>query len=257
MKRISIVLALPFILAAPASVIAQEEDEGPSSYIYATYHYCNTGGQERADEVWKTTSMPAMDKLLADGKITAYGWLSHHTGGQWRRVSYYAAPTLDALLDAGEASNQAYEAADPDGKLFAEFSAACPNHDDYIWASSSGVGSGDVERGPAGFSVYFVCNENRESRADEIVKNNFGPIYDKHVADGKIASWGWSEHWVGGKYRRLLTMTGADHKSLLNARNALIEELFSGEGMEEIGSEFTDICGSHSDYMWDIVHEKP
>jgi hypothetical protein len=86
---------------------------------------------------------------------------------------------------------------------------------------------------------------------------NFGPIYDQAVADGKLTSWGWSQHWVGGKYRRLLTMTAADHKSLLNTRNALIEAAFDAEGMEEIGTEFTDICGSHSDYMWDIEHEKP
>ena len=257
MNRKLIALALPFVLAAPAPVVAQEEDEGPSSYVYATYHYCSTAGQDRADEIYESQFLPVMDKLLADGKVTAFGWLAHHTGGKWRRIDYYAAPTLDALLDAGSARNEAFEAADPEGKAGAEFSKACSSHDDYIWASSTGVGSGAVERGPAGFSVYFVCDENRESRADEIVANNFGPIYDKHVADGKIASWGWSEHWVGGKYRRLLTMTGADHKSVLNARNALIEELFSGEGMEEIGNEFTDICGSHSDYMWDIVHEKP
>lgn len=256
MKRTSFVLALPFILAAPASVVAQEEDEGPSSYIYATYHYCNTGSQEDADEVYKALDVPIMDKMMADGKILAYGLLSHNTGGRWRRAEYYSASSLDALLDAGAAINEAAEKADADGAMRDKFSAACSSHDDYIWASSN-VGTGAENRGPAGFSVYFVCNENRESRADEIVANNFGPIYDKHVADGKIASWGWSEHWVGGKYRRLLTMTGSDHKSLLNARNALIEELFSGEGMEEIGNEFTDICGSHSDYMWDIVHEKP
>lgn len=256
MNRKLIALALPFVLAAPASVVAQEEDEGPSSYSYATYHYCNTGGQDRVDDIYANHYVPVMDKMVADGKVAQYGWLAHHTGGKWRRVEYYTAPTLDALLDAGTARNEAFEAADPDGKIFAEFSKTCSNHDDYIWASN-GVGSGAENRGAAGFSVYFVCDETRESRADEIVENNFAPIYDKHVTDGKITSWGWLEHWVGGKYRRLLTMTGADHKSLLNARNDLIEALFSGEGMEELGNEFTSICGSHSDYMWNIVHETP
>lgn len=256
MKHYLMILAITCLLLAPLAGLAQEEDEGPASYLYATYHYCSTNGQDRADEIYEQVDKPIMDQLLADGKITAYGWLAHHTGGKWRRVSYYSAPSLDALLDAQDASNEAGEAADPEGKLNSEFSEACPSHDDYIWASAN-VGTGATERGPAGFSVYFVCNENLESRADEIMAEHFAPIYDKAVADGKLTSWGWSEHWVGGKYRRLLTMTAGDHKSLLNTRNELIESAFNAEGMEEIGTEFTNACGSHSDYMWNIVHEKP
>ena len=244
------------LLLAPLSLSAQEEDEGPSSYVYATYHYCGMHAQGDADEVFEASNKAIYDQMLEDGKITAYGWLAHHTGGKWRRLNYYAAPTLDALMDAGDAFGEAAEAADPDGELNKKFGKACPSHEDYIWASDS-VGTGATERGPAGFSVYFICDENREARADEIVAEHFAPHYDKAVEDGGLTSWGWSEHWVGGKYRRLLTTTSADHKTGLNARNALIEALYSSEGMEEIGAEFTDICGSHSDYMWDIVHEKP
>jgi hypothetical protein len=197
-----------------------------------------------------------MNQMMADGKITAYGWLAHHTGGKWRRGEFYAAPTLDALLDAQDAIGEAAEAADPDGKLGDEFAAACPSHDDYIWASEN-VGTGATARGPAGFSVYYICDENGEERADEIVETNFAPIYNQAVADGKLTSWGWSGHWVGGEYRRLLTTTAADFKTLLNTRNEIIEASFGVEGMEEIGEEFTTICGSHADYMWNIVHEKP
>lgn len=256
MTRYVFTLVFVCLVLAPLAVCAQEEDEGPASYIYATYHYCTTNGQGKADEIYEQSNKPIYEQMLTDGKITSYGWLAHHTGGKWRRVGYYAAPSLDALLDAQEAFGTAAEANDPDGAINNAFGAACPSHDDYIWASSS-VGTGAAERGPAGFSVYFICDENRESRADEIVATHFAPHYDKAVADGGITSWGWSEHWVGGKYRRLLTTTAADHKTGMNARNALISSVFDTEGMEEIGAEFTDICGSHSDYMWDIVHEKP
>jgi hypothetical protein len=251
------VLLWATLLTAPLALMAQEEeDEGPASYIYSTYHYCTSAGQDAADEVYEKNNKPIYDKMLAEGKITAYGWLAHHTGGQWRRVGYYAAPTLEALLDAGDAFGEAAEAADPDGTAGDAFAAACPNHDDYIWGSAN-VGTGTAERGPAGFSVYFICDETNEARADEIMATNFAPIYDKAVADGKLTSWGWSEHWVGGKYRRLLTTTASDHKALMKARNELIEAAFDAEGMEEVGDEFTTICGSHTDYMWDIVHEKP
>lgn len=256
MKRYLISLVFVCLLLAPLAVTAQEEDEGPASYVYATYHYCSANGQGMADEVYEQSNKPIYEQMLADGKITAFGWLSHHTGGKWRRVSYYAAPSLDALLDASDAFGEAAEAGDPDGALNEKFGKACPSHDDYIWASDS-VGTGAAERGPAGFSVYYICDENREARADEIVAEHFAPHYDKAVEEGGLTSWGWSEHWVGGKYRRLMTTTSADHKTGLNARNAMIESLYETEGMEEIGAEFTDICGSHSDYMWDIVHEMP
>ena len=255
--RYILTLLLACFLMAPLAALAQEdEDEGPNSYIYSTYHYCSTGGQEKADEVYEQLDLPIMKQMMASGKITAFGWLQHHTGGKWRRAEYYSAPTLDALLDAQEAITTAAEAADPDGKLGDEFAAACSSHDDYIWASEN-VGTGATARGPAGFSVYYICDETGEERADEIVATNFAPIYDQAVADGKLTSWGWSQHWVGGEYRRLLTTTAADFKTLLNTRNEIIEASFDVEGMEEIGNEFTTICGSHADYMWNIVHEMP
>jgi hypothetical protein len=258
MRRFILTLGSVLLLAAPLTASAQEdeEDEGPASYLYTTYHYCSTGGQDRADEIYEQIDLPIMTQLQADGKITAFGWLRHHTGGKWRRAEYFAAPSLDALLDAQEAAGEAADAADPEGTLRAEFAAACSGHDDYIWASDN-VGTGATARGPAGFSVYYICDENREERADDIVAENFAPIYNQAVTDGKLTSWGWSGHWVGGKYRRLLTTTAADFKTLLNTRNEIIEASFGVEGMEEIGEEFTDICGSHSDYMWEIVHEMP
>lgn len=257
MKRFMYALVFACLFLAPLTVSAQEEDEGPASYLYATYHYCTANGQGKADEIYEQSNKPIYEKMLADGKITAFGWLAHHTGGKWRRVGYYSAPSLDALLDAGDAFGEAAEAGDPDGEINQAFGKACPSHDDYIWASSSVGSSVGTARGAAGFSVYFICDENRETRADEIVAELFAPAYNKAVADGKLTSWGWNEHWVGGKYRRLLTTTAADHKTGLNARNELIAAVFDNEESEAIGAEFTDICGSHSDYMWDIVHEMP
>ena len=59
---------------------------------------------------------------------------------------------------------------------------------------------------------------------------------------------------VGGRFRKLQTMTAPDHKSLLAARNAAIDALYEDDS--EAGTEFSDICGPHVDYMWDIIHEK-
>ena len=76
------------------------------------------------------------------------------------------------------------------------------------------------------------------------------------MSDGKITSWGWSSHMVGGKYRRLGTMTANDFAGLLEARGEILGAIY-GDGDNAEANEFNDICGSHSDYLWEIVHEKP
>ena len=58
-------------------------------------------------------------------------------------------------------------------------------------------------------------------------------------------------HVVGGKYRRLSTMTAVDFKTLLRVRGEIFEEL----DKRLAGNEFVEICGSHSDYLWEVLHE--
>lgn len=236
----------------PMTVMAQgEEDEASKTFIYATYFYCEAGKADRADEIIEAIDAAEFDKAVEDGTINAWGWLSHQTGGLWRRLQYYTAPTLNGLLDAQKAMQGDRDA---DAKaMAAEFGAICPQHEDYIWERKSGGGGDD--RGKASFSVYYICDEAREERADEIWAKDFAPVLNKFVDDGKFASWGWNSHWVGGKFRRLQTLTGADHKSLLAARGELIEAMYGEEN--EAGAEFTSICGSHEDYMWDIKLETP
>ena len=253
MKTIS-KLAIPlFLLTIPMATTAQEEEEeAQTSYLYATYYYCDPTKEEAADEFVKKNFPPVYDKAVEDGAINAWGWLAHNTGGKWRRVLYHSANSVNELLDTADAMREAVgKATDNDMTL----GASCKAHDDYIWQSES-VGSMGEERGPAGFSVYYYCDQNRETRADEIVKETFAPVYNKLVADGKLTSWGWSGHFVGGKIRRLATMTGADHKSVLAARDEVIAAVYDAGG-NEAGAEFSDICGDHVDYMWDIQYEKP
>lgn len=250
MKRAIKYVSLVLLSALPLTAMAQEEEES-KSFIYATYFYCDAGGAERADEIVKQINAPDYDKAVKDGTINAWGWLAHQTGGLWRRAQYYTAPSLDALLDAQSAMD-----ADQDAKakkLAAEFGSICRSHQDYIWERV--VGGGGDDRGAASFSVYYVCDESREERADKLFTDDFAPMLNKFVEDGKIASWGWNSHWVGGKYRRLQTLSGADHKSLLAARGEIIEAMYGNDNAA--GAEFTSICNSHEDYMWDIQLETP
>ena len=229
--------------------IAQEE-EGPAAYTYATYYYCDGGPLSRADELIAEDA-ERLNALVEDGTLLRWGWLAHHTGGKWQRLFYFQAKTMDELLD-GSAAIQSVddqeEEAEDDGPALNEI---CPSHDDYIWSVDNGTGG--KQRGKAGFSVYHVCDVAREERADEIVDSHLAPIFNQMVEDGKLTSWGWSSHVVGGKYRKLQTMTAADMKSLLKARGEAIEALYGDDN--EAGAELTEICGPHSDYLWNIQME--
>ena len=244
-------IGVGFVLGLFA-VGAYAQDDAPSRYTYATYFHCNASKEDAADTVMERDA-PIIDKLVDDGTILAWGWISHNTGGDWRRVRYHQSDSIEGAMTALGAINAAVEEVhgedDPAGQAFAE---ACPRHDDYLWQVDAGnVG---VERGTVGFSVYHFCDINREERADEIVKESIAPIFDKMVEDGKLTTWGWQSHVIGGRIRRLQTMTATDIGALLSARQESIQLIY--EDNEEAGTEFSQICGNHLDYVWDLTHEK-
>ena len=228
---------------------AQAQDKPKESFTYATYYVCDVTKQDRADEIFNELDKPLYDAAVADGTITAYGYNAHQTGGKWRRVQYSMAPSIQALLDAQKKIGDQADAKNE--KLGEEFGKICNSHDDYIWRRVAGS-VGGVAPGGAAFSTYYVCN-TREAQADALVEQVFAPVYDKMVADGKLESWGWLEHIVGGQFRRLATMSATDMKSLMEAR-AEINDAFSDNAL---GDTFTDICDSHADYMWEIKASKP
>lgn len=101
------------------------------------------------------------------------------------------------------------------------------------------------------YSTYFVCTTDRESRADEIIKSSFKPHYDQAVEQGQIESWTWLQHYIGGKWRRVLVVITTDMESLLETSGALGEIV--SDKTPEAGRAFSEICSSHDDYIWESV----
>ena len=238
-------LALALVLAAPTSVQAEDEKE---TYIYSSYFYCKGGMLGPMDAELTEHLAPVYDAAVADGTIGGWGWLAHHTGGKWSRAFYTMSDSLPGLFAAQNTMMERSKDLPSEA-----FEAACTGHEDYIWKTEANNGT-TGKRGKAGLSVYHVCDINREQKADELVKTVMAPHYDKAVEQGKLTSWGWNSHVVGGKYRRLATMTGDSFEAILAAREEILEALYDEDG-DKRAWEFSEICASHSDYLWMLPNE--
>ena len=93
-----------------------------------------------------------------------------------------------------------------------------------------------------------MCDRSREGRADEIFSEILAPLYQKHMDLGHLSSYGFYAHRVGGVFRRLETVSGADHVTVLNMQGAVYNEAFQNNPLAM--NEFSDICRTHTDYLW-------
>ena len=245
MKQFKAVCFVSLLLSVSSHVLA--DHHAADRYAYSTYLYCDISKQQAADTAVLADYAPVYDDAVKAGSISQWGWLAHHTGGKWRRALYYVAPSVEALLTAQQ---QLAAKVKDNGAI----NKACGSHEDYIWKLETG--SKSKTRGSAGLSVYMICSLAGEERADEIVAKHFAPIFNRHVGKGQLTSWGWATHVLGGKYRRLATMTAANYADLLKTREAILSSLFSDQGPRE-AAEFSTICTGHQDYLWDIQLETP
>ncbi|NNC56632.1 MAG: hypothetical protein HKO12_03675 [Woeseiaceae bacterium] len=253
-KSIQGALFLAFVLVAGNSV-AQAQD-GQKAYVYATYFVCAPDGESRADEIIRSSYKPHYDAAVEQGDILSWTWMQHYVGGYWRRALVIIAGDMSSLLDASGALGEIISEKTPEAGR--AFSATCASHEDYIWETIPGLNNAAITdtRGAAGFSVYMQCDMNGEERADELVRKVFAPIYNKHVRDGGLTTWNWLKHNVGGDWRRLLIMGAADHKTLVNARAAILADM-QDRKVERALKEMNTICSRHQDYMWDILEQVP
>ena len=101
------------------------------------------------------------------------------------------------------------------------------------------------------YATYFECTPDRESRADEIIASSYKPHYDLAVEQGDIVSWAWMQHYIGGKWRRMLVVVTNELDTALESSGALGEII--SDRTPEAGRAFSEICSSHDDYMWESI----
>jgi hypothetical protein len=240
------------VLLLPFSVFCAAEEES-EMYVYSTYFKCEPEQESAVDELVQRAYVPIYNDSVKNGTIANWGWLKHHTGGEWRRVLYHSAPSVDALFTAQDIMNKKFEAAL--GKSTDALGRGCKSHEDYVWQYVTGSRPSLVggTRGKASLSVYMECSFSREEKADEIFKEHFAPVFNAQVGKGKLTSWGWLSHVIGGKYRRLQTATADNYVDLLKAQKSILDTLYDKDNKHS--AEFSEICTSHQDYLWDIKTE--
>ena len=219
-------------------------------YSYASYFECDPTREARVDTLIRQTFAPILERHLRTKRLTAWGWLARSFGGgQWHRAGFLVASSLDSVMDAQSALIKELQAR---GKVLAEFSSICPRYEDYIWrrVTSSPARGRDAPRSVSRLGTYFECDAAREARADTLVMQAFAPIYNRHIVPDRINSWGWHEHVIGGKYRRLLLLDGDSHKAILATLDTALADIARERPAE--GREFSQICHSHQDYLWDV-----
>jgi hypothetical protein len=247
MKLIIGSLAAGLVVLTASAVFAQDSSD---RFTMGTYYRCNQGDAAKADAIYEEHIAPFMKAEQSAGRIQAFGYLKHRSGGEWRRLEYAIGSNLDQMMDSRDALIKMTESAEHQ-KALDEFDRICPSHDDYIWrvkASSQSAAEVGQDRAPFGSSTYWICNA-QESEADAIVESVFAPVLNQRVKDGAIASWVWMEHIMGGQYRRLLVMDGASEKALISNWAGLQDAL--QKASPDMSRRFSEICHIHTDYIWE------
>jgi len=251
MRKITVYSAIALLGLVPLTAAGQDEPV-PQGYSYVVYYVCDMAKQGNMDNIVANNEYAVFDKWVEDGKLLSWGYLSHFFGGRWRRAQYHVSATLEeALRNQRDILNEIYA----DNRAGSQArSEACAAHDDYLWTMDQGSPPG-TDRGDVSLSVYFVCDVAGQNRADEIFAQTFAPKLAEMQEEGKIASWGWQSHVLGGEYRRLQTVTGNDHATVTAARFEALQ--YVNRNHSDLAREFSQICDSHTDYLWDIFHESP
>ncbi len=251
-SRIGVAALAAVLLVLPSwdGAAAQAPD---TAFVYSSYWECG-GGLGDAVATLRDDWGAILQGHMDAGHITAWGVLTHNTGNKWSLANYTVGPEVGPLMQALDDAQAEYFQAHPEkGRQFGE---SCPTHEDYIWMAALGS-QAPAEMGgarpAAGMSVYWVCDEGKEAVADLIVEQVWAPVLNRQVEQGSLSSWVWLSHFVGGEYRRALVVDGADHATLLEAR----DEMIARTSESALASAFSEVCNGHTDVLWNIADSRP
>jgi len=238
MKLSSLTLAFAFVVLLPSPAQSQS--------LVGTYYSCSTAYEGEADALMNTVFADVYQSYVDKGQLTNWGWVEHTAGGPWRRITTITAEDRSTVMATWRQIDEQLEEEHP--TALRRFNEICDSHDDYIWTlADSYEGTDPGGTVPTWLSVYFMCDPQNEARADELMAE-LSTVTDKHVAAGHLSGWAWYKHDIGGRFRRLWTLLGAEGTDVIDALDMVTGE-FEAEQTDTF-AEFRSICSSHVDYIW-------
>ena len=99
----------------------------PGNAVFSTYFVCDSR-EAQADALVKQVYAAQYDKMVAEGKLTSWGWMEHVVGAQFRRLATMSAPDMKSLMEARASIVEMQ-----DNDLGDIFTGICDSHADYMW----------------------------------------------------------------------------------------------------------------------------
>jgi hypothetical protein len=95
----------------------------------------------------------------------------------------------------------------------------------------------------------YNCAADQLDRADALVAKIAAPVLNKHVAAGRLLTWGYTGVYMGNQNNRSIYVWAADPVALLQARQVYLPEINANNGF----AEFTKICGSATITLHNLI----
>jgi hypothetical protein len=95
----------------------------------------------------------------------------------------------------------------------------------------------------------YTCAPDQFARADAAIKESVAPVLDKHVASGKLITWGYLATTLGGPANRHIYIWARDPVTLIQARQVYLAEILATPQY----AEYSKLCGSATVSLSNLV----
>jgi hypothetical protein len=99
----------------------------------------------------------------------------------------------------------------------------------------------------------YKCQADQLQQADKLMNDLAAPVLNKHVAAGRLLSWGYMGVYMGGEANRHIYVWAADPAALIQARVAYLPEIQANPKF----AEFARICGSPDTTLHNLITLSP
>ena len=192
---VALIVMLATLVAMP-QVARAADDEDKTTYTRVELWQVERTNWDEFAEMFKNNDQPILEKLMADGAITEWGFDSQmlHAPDGYTHGVWYSAESLGALTKAGEAYDAAWRAMDKEstGALDDDFASMITKHRDYV-IDTENMRSAAVTLDGGYYHSSSVLVQRSQHRAfHSYWKNRQKPVFEALFEKGVVVAYGLS-----------------------------------------------------------------